>query len=198
MAESVIRARLADRNREIEALKPPVPDLKAAKQPDRQRTTGRSKRPAFRRNNFITPGKGSQYEPKRGYRGVHGGFRRQATPIPLLLPRERRGQSKSWRQARNSQYLHTCTNRQPPCPTTNGPRIRKPAWTQEIPPQLHPKVRRNAFELKGIPAVHPPKFKGLSNHLTEFMPEFTGQPIPLGYHTVSRDNPPVSRQLARD
>ena len=64
-------------------------------------------------------------------------------------------------------------------------------------PPLHAEARRNAFELNGIPAVHPPKFKGLSNPLTEFMPEFTGQPIPLGYHTVSRDNPPVSRQLAR-
>ena len=29
VAESVIRARLADRNREIEALKPPVPDRKS-------------------------------------------------------------------------------------------------------------------------------------------------------------------------
>ena len=60
---------------------------------------------------------------------------------------------------------------------------------------LHAETRRNAFELDGIPA--PPKFKGLRNSLTEFMPEFRGQPIPLGYHTVSQDNPPVSRQLDR-
>ena len=60
---------------------------------------------------------------------------------------------------------------------------------------LHAEARRNAFELDGIPA--PPKFKGLPNSLTEFMPEFTGRSIPLGYHTVSRDNPSVSRQLAR-
>ncbi len=149
------------------------------------------------KKNFITPGKGSKYEPKRGYRGVHGGFRRQDTPIPIAFSLEGQGHSKSRRHARNSRYLahlHQPTTTMPNRQRTQDSKT--PSDSANSAP-LHAKARRNAFELDGIPAVHPPKFKGLTNPPAGFTTSMTGQPIPLGYHTVSRDNPPVSRQLAR-